>query len=276
MAKKKKTDAKQRASRAKYKCPPELEEMINLVNLIPPDMTLHSLDKLMEKEISLKREESDEPIMGFSDVHFLKDVLHEKYPSVELLSFIEVMVEHTPQEFKDYLEEVSYLTYIKEPEPDKYKFHRMARKLKEFCDLRNSLRQIVDRLERDRERTEAKPLRVLGYFIDWTMYPVTITTTVERDFDGKLRPASGLVRLLGTFDEDRLRRCAICSRIFWAKRKESKTCSRKCLNALNVKRFRTLTNEEKAERKAKREENRQLIKSGKAKPSKRSKNNGTL
>ncbi len=61
---------------------------------------------------------------------------------------------------------------------------------------------------------------------------------------------------------DRLRICEICQRVFWAKRQDSKTCSPLCLNTLNVRRHRKLTDEEKAQKKAQREANKNF----KAKP----------
>jgi hypothetical protein len=57
-------------------------------------------------------------------------------------------------------------------------------------------------------------------------------------------------------DLDRIRACEICDRIFWAKRTESSTCSPKHYEALKKRRARALTDEEKAERKTKRQENK--------------------
>jgi hypothetical protein len=65
-----------------------------------------------------------------------------------------------------------------------------------------------------------------------------------------------LVNALRGVDADRLRTCEICNRIFWAKREDSETCSPKCFGVLRTRRYRTLTEEQKAERKAQREANK--------------------
>lgn len=38
--------------------------------------------------------------------------------------------------------------------------------------------------------------------------------------------------------KERIRLCDVCGLTFWAKRKDSQTCSGKCLNIFNVRRFR--------------------------------------
>lgn len=53
-------------------------------------------------------------------------------------------------------------------------------------------------------------------------------------------------------DADRLRICEICNEIFWAKRKDSETCSKSCFNALRQRRHRERN---KDEINAKRREN---------------------
>lgn len=71
--------------------------------------------------------------------------------------------------------------------------------------------------------------------------------------------------LFGAFidiDLDRIRTCEICNHIFWAKRTESSTCSPKHYETLKKRRARSLTDEEKAKRKAQREANKRF----KAKP----------
>ncbi len=49
---------------------------------------------------------------------------------------------------------------------------------------------------------------------------------------------TGLSAALDGIIGDRLRSCEICSKIFWARRKESETCSGKCSNKLRVRRHR--------------------------------------
>jgi hypothetical protein len=87
-------------------------------------------------------------------------------------------------------------------------------------------------------------------------FPLQITAPILIDENGN-DYLGGFARFIGTFDSDRLRICEICSRLFWAKRKDSETCSARCFNNLRQRNHRNLTDEEKAQRKAKREANRQ-------------------
>jgi hypothetical protein len=85
--------------------------------------------------------------------------------------------------------------------------------------------------------------------------PVYLQTTVIRASDGS-RKITGLASIIGKFEEDRLRRCYVCRNAFWARRSDSKTCSRKCLNVYHVKAFRTRSPAEKAEIAERRKESR--------------------
>jgi hypothetical protein len=104
---------------------------------------------------------------------------------------------------------------------------------------------------------------------------LNITSSINVIKTGEKFEASltGFAALIGHFEADRLRICEICGRVFWAKRKESKTCSAKCFNNFRQQLYRKLTAEEKAERKSRRESNRERNK--KLKQIKEKKN-GTL
>jgi predicted nucleic acid-binding Zn ribbon protein len=68
--------------------------------------------------------------------------------------------------------------------------------------------------------------------------------------DGKyqVKSSSGIADIfaeaLPGVDADRIRRCAICLKIFWAKNKNSETCSEPCRNALRQRRHREKNKEE--------------------------------
>jgi hypothetical protein len=67
--------------------------------------------------------------------------------------------------------------------------------------------------------------------------PLYLTTTVVTDENGK-RKITGLASLIGQFDDSRLRFCKICSRVFWAKKSNAETCSKRCADSLgNLKRL---------------------------------------
>jgi hypothetical protein len=77
----------------------------------------------------------------------------------------------------------------------------------------------------------------------------TVAARIERREDGlrvKIVP-DGISAALDGLYMDRLRRCAICKRIFWAKRKETAACSAKCQNAWRVHQSRNRPPEERAE-----------------------------
>jgi hypothetical protein len=89
---------------------------------------------------------------------------------------------------------------------------------------------------------------------------------------GKVR--KGLSEAVIGVDLDRIRTCEICSRIFWAKRTESSTCSPQHYETLKKRRARSLTDEEKAKKKAQREANKKRNED--VKKMKEKNKNGTL
>ena len=107
---------------------------------------------------------------------------------------------------------------------------------------------LLQRLETERQKMcEAEASRQLKpgsitfedfTLMNWDSYPLSVSTVVKRNDAGKLY-ITGLASLIGTFDDSRLRRCKICSRIFWAKKKNAETCGiKKCADDLgNQKRL---------------------------------------
>ena len=243
-------------SRAKYRCPPELDEIICLVNIVPPDMGIQPLevifgDKLREE---MARNKFHLYVREVPAHWYLISMLQKAFPDTSLVTVIKDVLKHTPQKFREYIESAPHLDDLHKPETDLETFVRMAKKHTNFCNLRDSLNRLVRHLEIERD----------GVSEYWTWQHFTLTTIVERRSDGKLR-GKGLLGLLGTFDDTRLRRCLICKRIFWARRNDSKTCSSRCSNNLNVRNYRSLSDEEKEAKKAQRKENREIIKNGRAK-----------
>ncbi len=213
---------KKQKSRAKFQCPTELEDLIYQVNLIPPDFQMQSLEFLLtDRQIKLTVTDA------------LKDCL-----------------KYTPQEFQEHIEFISgYNRKLAETDEASRKFYiqKMANAYAEYYEMRISMLRLVQRLETERKNPNT--------FFDWFNFPLTLSATVVRDASGKLQE-KGLAALIGKFDDSRLRSCENCKRVFWAKRKESETCSPRCLNAFNVRRYRALSPEEKAARKAQREANK--------------------
>ncbi len=131
--------------------------------------------------------------------------------------------------------------------------------------LKEDVIKFIERVDRMKKGEEFDP------FSD----ALNITSSISVIKTGEKFEASltGFAALIGHFEADRLRVCEICGRVFWAKRKESKTCSAKCFNNFRQQLYRKLTAEEKAERKSRRKSNRERNK--KLKQIKEKKN-GTL
>ncbi len=262
-----KTSLQKQKSRAKYSQPDELKELIRLVNLIPPDFQMKLFKLEVDEQRKLIREKSGD---------------NNAAPSItEVLA---ACLKDTPEEFQQYVEREALrraggLVEAKPHMANVYYVHEKANVYSEYYDMRMSFRRLSERLETERQMMrDAEKSRQLKKgsitfqhftLTNWDSYPLSISTVIKRK-SGKLK-ITGLASLIGTFDDSRLRRCEICQRIYWAKRENSKTCSPECLNILNVRRHRALTDEEKAEKKAQREIYRKVIKEGKAKPTKRSK-----
>jgi hypothetical protein len=256
-------------SRAKYDCPAELKELIRLTNLVPIGILTPDFESEVRFEIQRLKNETGDPAPEFS-----------------AYEFVTKQIKHLPKIFLDYLDEVAYVrAFPFESEPKSYRNemrykHEFVRYYVEYCDIRGSMLSFVLRLENERRMMRAAEKEhgleenslTFEHFtsLNWEAYPIFISTTLLRDDNGKLQ-TTGLAALIGKFDDSRLRRCEICERVFWAKRKESKTCSLQCANVLRVRRYRSSTTEEKANKKLKRTANGELIKNGKAKSIKRRK-----
>ncbi len=292
MAKKKKESPallQKQKSRAKYQCPPELLKLIDEVNLIPYETQMPNL----RNELQVRKQA-------------LREQTGNEFATVSASEILEICMKDLPKEFQEYLESVTIDCGLPFGDKD-CKSELKVELYVEYFNKRDSMLRLVERLEwesqRTRQATEKHRLNkkvTFGPFTIadwdelpipykslvkkdnkyqitgvWDTLPLSITTVVRRNADGKLC-ITELADLIGKFDDSRLRKCKVCQRIYWAKRENSKTCSPRCLNVLSVRKSRSLTDAEKAERKFKREENRRIVKKGMAKTVKRSNKNGTL
>lgn len=258
---------KKTKSRAKYKCPPELEELIRQTNLVPIGTITPDFDAEIRIEIQRYRNETGES------------------PEISAYGFLTNLIKHLPSEFLDFIKDRAYKRAYpfgegKFPNDERQYKQEFIRQYVNYCYMRDSMLWLVLRLENERKMMRDAEKRhkleensiTFQYFtlLDWDAFPITIKTELIRDDDGKLQ-ITGLACLIGKFDDSRLRKCEICERIYWAKRNNSKTCSSRCLNVLNVRKSRSLTDEEKAARKAQRKANERIVKAGKARKTKKEK-----
>lgn len=270
-------------------CPTELKTMIELVRIVPPHLSLMPIKELFAREISEERERNPGGIFHYifagRDEVYLERIIRRQYPNSSNLDFIETRIKHTPQDFRDYIlspadnmtrSDLTRIALFLEDGSliaeawDSYRFIKCMARYTNFYDVRSTLTLFVELLEFERAKFNLTKVK------DCNLFSMPVNVTIRRESDGRLH-LTGIAKLIEDgFDEDRLRKCKKCGHIFWAKRSDSKTCSKKCLNAYNVQQYRKLTDEQKNERKVKRDANRELVKNNKAKAVKRNKSNGTL
>jgi hypothetical protein len=179
---------------------------------------------------------------------------------------LKLCLKDLPERFQHYIrsEAINSESLIDIERASIHEIERMAGAYTGFFRLREMLTEIVNRLEAER-RGE--------FFLDWQRIPITMPSKLLKDENGFLytEPTLWQDSFNQKIDSSRLRICRICRHIFWAKREDSETCSTNCANNLRVRRSRSLSDEEKLKRKMLREENRNLVKQGKVKTTKRSK-----
>ncbi len=214
--------------------------MLRQVRRIPPDFQMKLFELVFDEQRLLLREQTGD---------------NNAAPSITKV--LNACLEDTPEEFQQHIEyetlqRTKTFGIAKPHMVDVYNIHTKSNVYSEYYDMRMSMFRLVQRRETERQRMRDAEAEHQHALVDWDAFPLSISTVLKRNDSGKLQ-ITGLASLIGKFDDSRLRRCVICQHIFWAKRENSKTCSPPCLNVLNVRNSRTLTDEEKAERKAKRE-----------------------
>jgi hypothetical protein len=224
-----KTGLEGRRTRAKYACPPELQELIDHANRVPASVQL--------PDFTLEIQNETGEVSAYS---FLMDLLKD-FPR-EFIEFLE----------REALEYCSPWGLSDQNDPDAFKRHFVNRYIA-YRNARNEMLWFVQRLESERElrkRLEKERGAPISYdhfnLWDWEAFPMPAGGFIYRGDDHRLH-LSGLAGAIEKgFEDDRLRRCVICSKIFWAPQSKSKTCNRACLNILNVQNYRKRSADEKA------------------------------
>lgn len=254
---------KKQKSRAKYTCPDRLKLLIYWANYVLPDNPLPSPAELRQDadDRSWKKLEAD----GDYEAR-----LNEWDKDNEIIIIQEITRSGLGRKYKELFSEILKAAWKRlgrqnQPNLSFDELLLMPDVCGEILSIYSSwseqfdiLIKIARRLEDI--RTGKQKNLTLGRF----RTSFTLEFTKDKTVGGELD-----LTIYETFygiSADRLRICTICGKIFWAKREESKTCSPQCLNKLNVRRHRALTDEEKAKRKAKREANqryKQLLKQNK-------------
>lgn len=227
MTKKKKSeispiDKNESSRRARFRCPPELQKVIAVINLI-----------------------TDEIIEDFDRT----DPWNYEHP----LKWSDVF-DRLPEPVKAYLSRD-----IGEAEQSQPFFYRRGSWLfQNLISFRNLVRQIevVGKKSLERNRNQdmsptmiAKVEGALNHRINPLLREdfdadsletnnlgvVQFRVTPDRKLKLKVSP---LIEVLDGVDMTRIRRCDFCSQLFWAERIDSLGCSAKCSNALRQRRLR--------------------------------------
>ncbi len=223
----KNTSPKPPRSRAKYQRPDELNKIIDESNKIPAEIVdLPKWDHFYEKikEDYLAEEGNSEYDMGFD--------------SEIKVQTLEKVFSLLPENLKDHLNEKVNCKFESINRASLEKGEDISAHLEanrhewlvhyyRFYDYnRSNLRAIAKYMA---DRRAGNPL--------W--FPnVDLHYSAEINENNKLvaKPAALTAVLVG-IDLDRIRFCEVCSKLFWAGRQDSKTCSYKCSNRLRQRRF---------------------------------------
>ena len=240
-------------SRAKYECPENLTTLIKWANYFPRDFPLPSIEgdedeteyvltPEMENLANILIDESNGEIeinrMALLGAIKLFDAKEYAVGVGRTYSVaLQVVSEFPPHEFKEFLlkpsdgkNDINTLTLIRATISDFIEIVQITN------DIRKGKRQFDD------------------------IKQVFAKTWLNIDENNKYRtrPESIAFRLIEGQDADRLRLCEICNKIFWATRNDKETCSPQCANTFRVRRYRSLTDEEKEINKVRRKKNQQF------------------
>lgn len=208
------TSSQKNRLRAKYFCPPELEILIENYNHAP--LFKHpNIEEVAKMRTENERKDSGNAFAFITSV----DVFEELFPM--LPARLQAHLWNKLEEFLDY------------PGDDV-----------DPSELINIYQDYVSECTLMREFIRTRPLIRGDEYVSSTMLDlesVTISVPLKFTHDGEgRRRMEGLVGLIGTFDNRRLRLCKAvdCGRAFWAKRQNSETCSTTCYENLRQMRSR--------------------------------------
>ncbi|HXH70429.1 MAG TPA: hypothetical protein VNI60_08880 [Pyrinomonadaceae bacterium] len=240
-------EPKEKKSRAKFQCPPELKLIIDLAASIPPNRVLPDWREVLAKhkqnnfpanyadwqpaqkralKFSVLLNTYEECIQGLPEQ--LKSVLLFQSES-NLITKLDIPLEEDDKEMK---EAIRYLALINA-------FHLYEK----FRQVRAELRGLVDFLTKYRK--EESLLSVSEELSDPEELPkFEIKYTYDEHTESIKSQSFDLYGAIYKKNLNRLRACEICRLIFWANNKNSFTCSKSCLNALRQRRHREKNKEE--------------------------------
>lgn len=275
MTKKKENEA-ERQTRARYSCPAELSEIINEINLVPPRTEFKDWRTGYRSVVNKIGEERKE----LYELGSSQDIVEIPTQLIDFLIFIASSEGNSTVELKTLKECIgsfpSLISHLLE------KANQMRFKLSLAYPQNDYTQKDYMALVRIYYESYVKQYKLAYSLIDYIQkgdfnweLEKEINKYAEVMLSRNRRPYftfSGIAAAINEASEiDRLRVCEVCERVFWAVRKDSKTCSAQCANRLRVRNYRNLSPEEKVARRERQETNRQLIKTKKAKRQKNGK-----
>lgn len=226
-------------SRAKYDCPPVLETLIYWANYILPDHPLPSIDDF--QEIALQKWLDKWIAEGLSDSLEEDDKDNRKKTMQELRDseigqkykkLLGVMTITALESLGKEAEQFEFSDFLLMPDVIDAFISIYTNWNTDFSNLTTIAREIDSMRKGKQEKLN------LGKF--W----IPVFPNITNDKKLKIEPNTSLLDALNGIEADRLRICTICNKIFWAKNKNSETCSKTCLNALRQRRHREKNKEE--------------------------------
>lgn len=214
-----------KVSRAKFQCPPQLEILMELANEFPAQpKTFSQISERIGEIPNLWNRMRDFILEYLKDAPTCLAFVNRLPPFSDANKALPPNVPRRYESLRNSIEKLRLLA-IHTPQELEHKPH-LWEKLNPSSGNFSVYKGLVEILEID-------------------LYSTAIIEAIEAR---------------NTFFLDRIRSCEICSRIFWANRKDSDTCSPDCFNTLRQRRHREKNREEIN---AKRRENYRIKNRGK-------------
>lgn len=218
-------EPKEKKSRAKYKCPDDLKEILKIVNSVPPGVTLP-----VARDVISKLEKT----------YLVKHSVNRR-SDLDDATYVDMWFEIVDECFKDFFDK-----NIKK-DIFQFWFDRLREDLSKLKKAEMALLySVIDTYEYYR-KTRKDVKAVINYVFELNknspilhLYDTDLHTPLlftQKNGETRATP-QGFSKVIERIDLERLRACEICSRIFWANYKNSFTCSTPCLNALRQRRHR--------------------------------------
>jgi hypothetical protein len=215
-----------RANRAKYACKPELQKVIDWVNLVPPDHEMKPLEELVERKLLLRM---DTPAYNEHQLRKAAALLTylKTFPK-ELLA-VEFMLEDFQKLFDLYQTSKEVYEQTSDPEAKAVRDEIEPLLLRTFqvqerryWSLRTT-RQTMYRLVEIGENPEP----FLGQELkDIVIGVALLVEYAHLDKSGRIRRSSNpFAETLDGVEVSRIRACLVCRKLFWANRKDKRCCS---------------------------------------------------